>query len=72
MNRKGKVAALGIAFVILFAASVALGGFVLMLTAGAVSSEFGWLAPIGFAAATGIYFGLSLLAGFLRPTKGSK
>ena len=66
-----KVFAIGVAFAALLVASAAIGGAIVMLLAGAVFAEFGWLRPIGFWPSTGIYIGLSFLSAFLRASKGS-
>jgi hypothetical protein len=70
-NRKGRIALVVAGFIALIIAGNALGGFVVMLLAGALYNEFGWLAPIGYWASVAIYFGLSLFAGFFKRTKDS-
>jgi len=45
---------------------IALPGWALMLLCGALYSEFGWLAPIGFVPAWGISFCFSLVFGAFR------
>lgn len=71
MNNKVRIAAIVTGFIALIIGGNALGGFVLMLLAGAIYGEFGWLAAIGYWPALAIYFGLSLIAGFFRRAKGS-
>jgi hypothetical protein len=65
-NRKARIALIVAGFIALIIGGNALGGFVIMLLAGAVYSEFNILAPIGFWSAVAIYFGLSLIAGMFR------
>ena len=69
----GKTVAKGcgisLAVLALIVASWGVGGLLLMLLLGALYGSFGWLAPIGFFPATGIYVVVILLAGFLRRGK---
>ncbi len=69
----GKTVAKGcgisLAVLALIVASWGVGGLLLMLLLGALYGSFGWLAPVGFWASTGIYVVVILLAGFLRRGK---
>lgn len=59
------------AVVALIAGSWALGGFVLMLVAGAAYAEFNVGGAIGFWPSVGIYVGVALLVSFFRRGKGA-
>ena len=69
----GKTVAKGcgisLAVLALIVASWFVGGFLLMLLAGALYGSFGWLAPIGILPATGIYVVVSILIGLFRRGK---
>jgi hypothetical protein len=60
---------ISLAVLALILASWFVGGFLLMVLAGALYGSFGWLAPIGILPATGIYVVGSILMGLLRRGK---
>lgn len=69
----GKTVAKGcgisLAVLALIGVSWVVGGFLLMLLAGALYGSFGWLAPIGILPATGIYVVATIFSGLFRRGK---